>query len=121
MPAWSLRSPKLVYATDRSGTMEIWLRASDGQERPLVTPQTFSDSGTRFFMNPALSPNGETVLFLRENELGEDRSWVMPVASGVPQRLNESANDTEYVADWSPTAHASWRTQSLAAAKTSPS
>jgi Tol biopolymer transport system component len=102
MPAWSLRSPKLVYSTNRNGIMEIWLRTGDGQDRPLVTAQNFSDGGTRFFMNPALSPNGETVLFSRKNDLGDTRSWVMPVATGIPQRLNESASDTEHVAGWSP-------------------
>jgi Tol biopolymer transport system component len=68
----------------------------------LVTASNFSDGGTRFFMDPVLSPNGETLAFSRMNEAGELRAWVMQTGTGVPERLHESGTETEYVADWSP-------------------
>ena len=102
MAAWAQNAPRMAYITNRTGRMEIWMRSADGQERPLVTPQSFVRSGTRFFMNPTLSPDGETLVFSRKSEAGAMNTWIMPLTGGEPRRLNESAIGSEYAGVWSP-------------------
>ena len=45
------------------------------------------------------------MVFTRVAGDGQTRTWIMSSSGGAPQRLNESATDTEYGAawpDWSP-------------------
>jgi Tol biopolymer transport system component len=102
MAAWSAGTDKLAYVTDRNGPMEIWMRSADGSDHPLVTQRDFPDSPTRLFMNPVLSPDGKRVIFTRESDEGATRTWIMSLSGGAPERLNESATDTEFAGTWSP-------------------
>jgi Tol biopolymer transport system component len=102
MPAWSSRTEELAYVTDRGGSAEIRMRSADGSDRPLVTQNDFPGNHTQFLMNPALSPDGSQLIFTRCGEEGATRTWIKSLTSGSPQRLNESADDTEYAGTWSP-------------------
>jgi len=102
MAAWSARTDKLGYVTDRSGPTEIWMRSGDGSNHPLVTQKDFPGSPTRFFINPVLSPDGKRVIFTRGSDEGTIRSWIMSLSGGAPERLNDWAGDTEFASTWSP-------------------
>jgi serine/threonine protein kinase len=102
MPYWSAGTDKLVYVTSRNGPLEIWMRSSDGSDRPLITQTTFADSPARFFMNPAISPDGTQLVFTRVLADGQVRTWILSLAAGSLVRLNESATDSEIAGTWSP-------------------
>lgn len=102
MAAWAANANKLAYVTDRNGPMEVWIRLEDGSTRPAVTQENFPGSKTQFVMNPALSPDGTRLIFARQGPDGATRDWLMSLSEGVPQRVDESAPDTEYGGAWSP-------------------
>ena len=62
MPAWALRQPALVYETSRNGEPELWLHTSDAQGGASERPLRDLPKGT-IPMAPALSPNGDRVLY----------------------------------------------------------
>jgi Tol biopolymer transport system component len=78
------------------------MRSSDGSDRPLITQTTFADSPVRFFMNPAISPDGTQLVFTRVLADGQVRTWILSLAAGSLVRLNESATDSEIAGTWSP-------------------
>jgi Tol biopolymer transport system component len=102
MASWVADAQQLAYVTNRSGTMEVWIRLADGSSRPAVTQDNFPRSRNQILMNPVLSPDGSRVIFTRQGPDGSIRNWIMRLSEGVPQRLNESAPDTEYAGTWSP-------------------
>jgi len=102
MAAWSAKSDKLAYVTDRNGTMEIWVRSGDDSDHPLITQKDFPGNPTPFLMNPSLSPDGKRLIFSRSSDEGAVRTWIMSLSGGAPERLNESADDTEFGGTWSP-------------------
>jgi Tol biopolymer transport system component len=114
MPYWSAGTDKLVYVTSRNGTLEIWMRSADGSDRPLVTRSSFSDGPVRFFMNPAISPDGNQLVFTRVMANGEIRTWILALSAGSLLRLNESATDSEVSGVCRPTAGVSPRSCWLA-------
>jgi eukaryotic-like serine/threonine-protein kinase len=102
MAAWAARTNKLAYVTNRNGPSEIWIRSAEGSDQPLVTEKSFPDSATRYFMNPALSPDGQKVVFARRSPGAQTRTWIMSSSVGAPERLNESAIGAEWGGAWSP-------------------
>src|SRR5260370_40434805 len=82
--------------------MEIWMRSGDESDHPLITQKDFQGHPTRFLMNPSLSPDGKQVIFARGSDEGAVRTWIMSLSGGAPERLNESADDTELGGTWSP-------------------
>jgi len=72
-PAWSPDGTRLAYCTDRSGTLNIWLRElSSGRERQLTH---FED---RAAVSAAWSPDGREIAFLDQ----DGAVWVADVAGG---------------------------------------
>ena len=73
----------LVFASDRSGTSQVWAERPDGSQLRQITsvPQGAFD--------PALSPNGGQVAFVRGT--GNDADvFVQPMAGGPLQRITDS-------------------------------
>jgi len=102
MPQYAARSGRLTYVTDRQGPMEIWLREPDGSTRPLVT-QKDVPGGVKWFMSPALSPDGSRVIFSVTPPTGVPRLWMSSVSGGAPVRVTNATDDGgEYPGDWSP-------------------
>ena len=100
MPSWGTSADALVYVTDRSGEWEIWLHEPPKPDRPLVTTDDFP-TATEVFMAPALSPDGERVIYTR-GELGPKPSlWMSSVAGGAPERVTNDAAE-EFPGSWSP-------------------
>ncbi|MGB6133291.1 MAG: protein kinase [Acidobacteriaceae bacterium] len=102
MPAWSAKADELAWVTNRSGPYEIWLRGTDRSVRPVVTAADFPEGRTKWFMNPALSPDGGRLIFGRIAQDGVPRLWIQSLAGGAPVRLTNSEADGEYSSVWSP-------------------
>ncbi len=102
MPAWAAKADKLAWVTNRSGPYEIWVRSADGVERPVVTATEFPDGMNRWFMNPALSPDGDRLIFTRIDNKGVHRLWMISLSGGSPVRLTNEEADAEYGGGWSP-------------------
>ena len=86
-PAWAPNGEQYAFVTDRSGTMEIWLRSRDGQwERPIVTGHNFGEALTDTLGSLAFSPEGRMLAYHRR---GSDDAaiWLSPVTGGTPVRL----------------------------------
>jgi len=82
MAAWSAKTEKLAYVTDRNGSMEIWMRSMDGSDQSLITQADFPGTPTRSLMNPVLSPDGKRVIFTRVSDDGTIRTWIKSFSGG---------------------------------------
>ena len=100
--SWSSDSPKLAWVTDRNGPIELWVRSSDGSERPAVTPADFPVDSTSALVSPSLSPDGERVIYARMDNKTVRRLWISSLSGGSPVRLTNSEPGHEYFGAWSP-------------------
>jgi eukaryotic-like serine/threonine-protein kinase len=101
MPAWARHQDKLVYDTARSGSSEIWIR-SEGWDRPLVTAEAFPAGTTDKFMTPALSPDGDRLVYTRSDKDQKFTNWISSVSGGPPVRLTNTVDTVERGGSWSP-------------------
>jgi Tol biopolymer transport system component len=102
MPQYAAKGGRLTYVTDREGPMEIWIREPDGGTWPLVTPKSIP-GGVKWFMAPALSPDGKRVIFSVTPPSGVPRLWMASLSGGAPVRVTNATDDGgEYPGDWSP-------------------
>jgi len=102
-PQWAARQNKLVWVSDQSGSPEIWMRGLDGNDRPIVTAHDFPVGTTTFFMNPALSPDGDRLIYGRIDTAGGIQIWTSSLAGGAPVRLtNNPPAVKEYASNWAP-------------------
>jgi serine/threonine protein kinase/Tol biopolymer transport system component len=101
MAAWAANTPKLAYVTDRNGPPEIWLHSADGADRPLVTLDQFPAGSVKAFMNPALSPDGERVIYTALESSGKSVLWMSSVSGGAPITVTNNA-EMPMSGDWSP-------------------
>ena len=102
-PAWAARQAKLTWVSDRSGSPEIWMRNVDGSDRPVITAQDFAAGTTDSFTNPALSPEGDRIIYGRIDSAGVIQLWISSLAGGSPARLtNNPSSIAEFPSNWSP-------------------
>ena len=101
MPCWAANKPLLAYVTNRNGPQEIWLHAADGSDRPLVTAHDFPDGAVEWFMAPALSPEGDRVVYAKIDVGGSQRLWISAVAGGAPVPLTNDNASGEFPGSWS--------------------
>ena len=79
-PAWSPDGSQLVYAGERAGTMDLWLRnMTDGSERRLTELSGVETA-------PAWSPDGSRIAFVD----GQGQIQVVEVATGVVTQLHDA-------------------------------
>jgi serine/threonine protein kinase len=98
---WSANRDELAWLTNRSGHNEIWIRQSDGSNRPAVTPED-SPAGSPFFDSPALSPDGDRVLYAGTGHGNNLLMWISSLAGGSPVRLTSTDAGQEWAGSWSP-------------------
>ncbi len=101
MPSWAAKQPLLTYVTNRSGPEEIWLHAATGADRPLVSAKDFPPGTTQWFMAPALSPDGDRIIYGRMDTQGAIQLWISSVSGGGAVRLTTDSN-IEFPGSWSP-------------------
>ena len=102
MPLWAAKGERFVYDTSSHGESEIWLRESDGAERPVLTQSAFPPGTGSMFMNPALSPDGRRLAVMRIPPKGTGSIWIASVAGGSPVRLTNDDSPDEIMGAWSP-------------------
>jgi Tol biopolymer transport system component len=107
MPAWALDQPMLVYVTDRSGPLEIWLQSPDGVSRPIVTARDFPAGTTQWLMSPILSPAADRVIYGRighSDSAGSSTAhvWISSVSGGAPVPVTNDTASIEMPGSWSP-------------------
>jgi Tol biopolymer transport system component len=105
MPAWSANTAKLVWVSNRNGLFEIWLREADGSERPVVTGAGSPPGEYRYFIAPAISPDGQRIIYGRVDVSGATRVgylWLSSLSGGPPLRLTNVESDQESGGSWSP-------------------
>ncbi len=101
MPFWAAKTRSLVYLTDRNGPFEIWIRKGS-EDRPAVTLHDFPADSTQWFMGPALSPDGDRIIYTRIEPGGLARLWISSVAGGAPLPLTNHIGTSEFPGAWSP-------------------
>jgi len=102
MPSWAARKPLLAYVTNRNGPQEIWLHGGGDSDRPLVTARDFPAGTLQWLMGPALSPEGDRVVYSKIDTGGAgDRLWISAVAGGAPVQLTSDNTSAEFPGSWS--------------------
>jgi Tol biopolymer transport system component len=80
-PVWSPDGTRIAYASNESGTYDIWTMKSDGSDtRQLST-------GEDLDTEPAWSPNGQSIVFRRSFNAGTSDLFVVAAAGGQPVQL----------------------------------
>jgi serine/threonine protein kinase/Tol biopolymer transport system component len=100
-PAWSPSGSQLAYATDRTGSSQIWLQSQgEGWERPLVTERDFGARWVASFNEPNFSPDGQRLAYSVVGSGGHS-VYISNVAGGKPVRLVDERSD-QRSPSWSP-------------------
>ena len=87
-PSWSPNGEQIVYATDRTGAQEIWMRnLKAGIDRPAVTARDFLPGTTTALADPIFSPDGSRFAFVRYSTGEPVEVWFEPTVGGAPIRL----------------------------------
>jgi eukaryotic-like serine/threonine-protein kinase len=105
-PAWSKDGQQYAFVTDRSGSLELWLKNAVGPfaERPLVTRDQFSDH-TWTIGSPAFSPDGKRIAYQRLGERSGYRLWIATTTTAAaPIQLAPVTPGTKFqdAPTWSP-------------------
>ena len=85
---------RILFNSDRSGNLQIYMLNSDGSRAVRLTNNLFSDQ------TPAFSPDGKKIAFI-SNRDGNDEIYLMNADGSNQQRLTHSVDD-EAMPDWSP-------------------
>jgi Tol biopolymer transport system component len=101
MPGWSANRAEMAWVTNRSGPYEIWVRMPDESVRPVVTAADFPPETNKWFYDPAPSPDGDRLVYLRIDRAGVARLWISALSGGAPVRLT-NADTSECGGTWSP-------------------
>ncbi|MGA7237779.1 MAG: protein kinase [Bryobacteraceae bacterium] len=87
-PSWSPDGEQIIYSTDRTGELEIWIRnLKAGLDRPIVTARDFPPGTTTALADPVFSPDGTRFAFVRYSTNEPVEVWFEPSVGGAPIRL----------------------------------
>lgn len=93
-PAVSPDGDRLAFASDRSGSAEIWVQLLGGGDAMRLTGFAGPYTG-----NPAWSPDGSMIAFDTPAD-GQFDIWIVPAEGGAPQRITTVESQERYPA-WS--------------------
>jgi Tol biopolymer transport system component/DNA-binding winged helix-turn-helix (wHTH) protein len=94
-PQYSPDGRRVVFASNRSGLMQIWVCDKDGTNPVQLTHFNAGHSGT-----PRWSPDGRWIAFDRQLDEGW-RIFVMASDGGQPRRLTADSGADEVIPSWS--------------------
>jgi len=86
-PQFSPDGGRILYLSDRSGNIEIWIANADGQNPMQLTSMNAPIVGA-----PRWSPDGERIVF-DSNRDGRWEIYVINAAGGSPQRVTDDLAD----------------------------
>lgn len=102
-PAWSPRGNQFAFVSDITGSDVIWVRSeTEGWERPLVTAADFNDTKTASLSRPFFSPDGQRIVYHRNNKDGSTELWISSASGGTPIRVFEDSQHGQFTPVWSP-------------------
>ncbi len=93
-PQYSPDGKRIVFVSDRTGSREIWVCASDGQDAVQLTNFGGSHTGT-----PRWSPDGRQIAFDSRTE-GQSDIYLISPEGGRPRRLT-AENSEDVLPSWS--------------------
>src|SRR5450631_3302822 len=70
MASWSASKGRLVWVSTRNGPYQIWVREPGGLEHPAVTAADFPSATVKWFLNPAISPDGDRIIYEEADRSG---------------------------------------------------
>jgi len=94
-PQFSPHGGQVVFASERSGDMEIWLADADGSNPNQLTHQPGFGQGS-----PRWSPDGRRIAFDSQGEDGRWDIWTIDADGASPRRLTHDPGD-ENNPNWS--------------------
>jgi eukaryotic-like serine/threonine-protein kinase len=100
-PAWSPVGSQMAFATDRTGTAQIWLKSiSDGWERPLVSAKDLGRTWISSFDDLSFAADGQRLAFA-VGRAGSHSIYLFNSAGGPLIQLT-AETDEERAPSWSP-------------------
>jgi serine/threonine protein kinase len=87
-PAYSPDGEWIVFSSNRSGNMDLWMFAVKTREVRQIT----SDPATDF--DPIFMPDGQSVIF-SSNRSGHFEIWITPIGGGGAKLLSSDGEDAE--------------------------
>jgi Tol biopolymer transport system component len=93
-PQFSPDGKRVVFCSDRSGSIEIWVSNIDGSRAMQLTSMRASNTGS-----PRWSPDGTRIVFESSKE-GQNELYVINVTGGEPRRMTKDPA-AESVGSWS--------------------
>ncbi|MCG8460052.1 MAG: PDZ domain-containing protein, partial [Holophagales bacterium] len=96
-PAWSPDGRRLVWASDRGDSYDLWLASA---EQP-ATAEKLTDLGATFLFDPRFAPDGESLSVWDK----EGRLWRVEIPTGSASQISQlPVHVAEYVprVSWSP-------------------
>jgi Tol biopolymer transport system component len=94
-PNWSPDGTQLVYSSDRSGSMDLYIRdLKTGQDRRLTTSPEAE-------MGAAFSPDGRYVAYTSNIAFKQGETYIVPAAGGPPRKVYDRIFGPGFPA-WSP-------------------
>jgi hypothetical protein len=86
-PRWSPDNSKIVYSSNRTRDLDVWLMNSDGTETVNLTESPESNE-----WRPVFSPDGRKIIFLSDRD-GDSEVFEMEVDGSLPRQV--TFNDVE--------------------------
>jgi Tol biopolymer transport system component/DNA-binding winged helix-turn-helix (wHTH) protein len=102
MASFSANLAKEVWVSNRNGPYEVWVRQPDGAEQPVVTAADFAPGTNKWFISPAIAPDGDRIIYERVDSSGVARLWISSLSGGPPVRLTNEEPGSEESGSWSP-------------------
>jgi len=87
IPRYSPDGKRIVFISARSGSLEVWVSASDGSGAMQLTSMRAPMTGS-----PRWSPEGERIVFDSNSE-GQFELYVISASGGRPRRMTSHAAD----------------------------
>lgn len=82
-PAWSADGARIVFSSNRTGTLELWTMHADGTAQTQIATQLSGDK-----LVPQLSPTGTTIVFAYvDPAVGHPEVWSISATGGNARRL----------------------------------